>query len=1297
MRKFSFLFLLLPALLHAQAMKVGGGALSSAVTPPAISVSVNPSLATVTVSTTQKFTVTLLNDTNNSGVFWTLEGPACLGLTCGSISNSTSINGGSTSYTAPSVVPSNPTVFLIAASVSDPTKFVTSTITVFQSSGGGGGGGSTPAPMVLNNRTTLVTPSGIYTGGPSTFNFTPLQGTLLDVMVFIPVSGASVSTITDTNGDLFVKGSCDGDIGITSLPNSGHIAVFNAFNAKIGTSSITVNWSSGGPAVNSIALIVRDISNNSNVNQATVVCGGSSVATSTPSGPGVVAGAGSLVLSGIELVGGTNVFSGVIPPPFSVATSIPGYTFAGSTDLAAQTGATYSPNWQLTSPSAWTGLSESFSSGSGGGGGGTPTGISVAISPTTASLGTGGTQTFTATVSNDSSNSGVTYSLSGAGCSGATCGTLTTGSVASLAHTMTTCGATAATSMTCTLGATSSGNLLVLQSGGAQTNVITKVVDNKTNTWVQGPSPTTNGCTNTSDNDRVQEWHAVGATPGVTALTLTVSPTGGSLFGFQELHMYDIAGADPASPFIKSDCQNNGTSNTTFAAPSETATIGGGFLVSGIQSSSGVSGVASPFTYDDDHVAHYFNPSPGTFTPTFSTGSAGTWTAFTSAFKPSSISTGTVLYTAPGSVPSPNTVTLTATSVKDPTKTATAIITIGGSPVIGVSVSPLNPTVQAGSGTISFVATVTNDAAGVNWTLLQNGGSCSGGCGSISATTSASGTPITYTPPSSVSSNQSFSLKACSITAPTTCTTATILVTPIAGPPTCGAPCPAFPGATGPGALATGGRGGVVYNITSLGDNTNPSCHALGDDTVTCTLRDCLQASGARNCVWRVAGAITNNSRLAITNANITIYGQSTPGGPITLHSADKGNCPSNNCGTFWVETGNVIARYITYDGNATGLTPGPDSGTVGYEIGNGNAQTVILDQMTARWWGNKVWVINSNDSGTTKNITVSNTLSYEPNIGHPVVLLLDTSCSISSGCNKAGSVNQVYHHNMAINWNHRWPMTNVGSVKWINNIGYNWGRERSPGDTSDFAGLLAAGTFDLIGNKLVDGPANNTVDHPYLFMASACGPKALDGCPDNLPGPPSIYMLNNIGRICQGNVINSCQKRTQTSPTHTVNSVDQVNQTYQGWEGGEEQRGAAIVDPVPNGWFRSTPQTADAIPVRVDPAENLDNILPQTVGNSRKVDCTGNFVNNRDSQDTRVISQYLAGGPGGPYLGGDYNGPTVSPAVASGTPCTETLHDGIPDAWRNRYHITRAYNATDPATGYTTLEEYMDGIVPTP
>ncbi len=57
--------------------------------------------------------------------------------------------------------------------------------------------------------------------------------------------------------------------------------------------------------------------------------------------------------------------------------------------------------------------------------------VSVAVAPPTSSVQVGQSQSFTATVANDSSNKGVTWSLSGTGCSGVTCGTVAPTSSAS--------------------------------------------------------------------------------------------------------------------------------------------------------------------------------------------------------------------------------------------------------------------------------------------------------------------------------------------------------------------------------------------------------------------------------------------------------------------------------------------------------------------------------------------------------------------------------------------------------------------------------------------------------------------------------------------------------------------------------------------------------------------------------------------------------------------------------------------------------------------------------------------------
>jgi hypothetical protein len=75
----------------------------------------------------------------------------------------------------------------------------------------------------------------------------------------------------------------------------------------------------------------------------------------------------------------------------------------------------------------------------------------------------------------------------------------------------------------------------------------------------------------------------------------------------------------------------------------------------------------------------------------------------------------------------------------------------------------------------------------------------------------------------------------------------------------------AFPGAEGFAAAATGGRGGIVCEVTNL------------DDSGPGSLRDCIDRTEPRTVVFRTGGTITLKSGLYIANPYITIAGQTAP------------------------------------------------------------------------------------------------------------------------------------------------------------------------------------------------------------------------------------------------------------------------------------------------------------------------------------------------------------------------------------------------------------------------------------
>lgn len=886
------------------------------------------------------------------------------------------------------------------------------------------------------------------------------------------------------------------------------------------------------------------------------------------------------------------------------------------------------------------------------------------------------------------------------------------------------------------------GRLLVVPITGGAGTVISSVVDNL------GQVYASSGCPITMAGGYADIYYLASALPGVTSITINQSSHPAANI---DIAVIDADGGS-SSPLDGTPgvCNagtgiNNGGTNSSvssFVGPTVCASTGGGLIVGVIVVFDQATGVSAPFTFSllprSDGVATYRNPAAGIFTPTWTMtaggGVASTIAAFRSGTQPATVSVsaspqtanvqvnatqkftalvnndnanagvtwtlagagcsgatcGTITaatgsgvpatYTAPGSVPSPASVSVTATSVTDGTKTATTTVTVGAVPVLGVAVAPLNASTTAGGSAIPFTATVSNDSLnrGVTWTVT--GGNCTGGaCGTVAPTSSASGAAVLYTPPATVSSTLTVSVAATSVSDTSKSAAAAVIVSPKVGPFSCTLPnCPAFPGAQGGGAAAVGGRGtfggsgfgGVVYNITTLSDTSNAGCSPFNSDSVTCSMRDCLTANVPRYCIPRVAGLSTPNSQIFIGSPYVTWEGHAAPGefilgGP---------NLPQTEAG-IRISTHDTIFRYITYSPDSPSIASGPSTGTNAYYIANTQDFNNIVDHCTSRWAGNKEAAIFAGFTGEfNSDFSMQWCALYEPHQGHPVGPSISEQGILS---NTQNSHNVDFHHNILVNFSHRLPEYNHSPARWTNNWTHNWG----------FYALAALGATqtDVIGNRWSCANLNASGAQPYPIHSS-------DGSiPGSLPGTPSFYVAGNIG----------CG--------HTTPNTDQYGDLTRQitGENGDE------LGTFPSTWKRGTPLAAsNSFPITVDPAANLDSTLLPTVGNSAHLDCTGNLVSHRDPQDTRIINQLKAGAnggfwPNGTTCAGNNCGSlptpqpnwTDTPVVNGFTKCTESMHDGIPDAWKTKYGLSLSdpilYKRIDKSTGLTAIEDYYGGLVP--
>jgi hypothetical protein len=460
---------------------------------------------------------------------------------------------------------------------------------------------------------------------------------------------------------------------------------------------------------------------------------------------------------------------------------------------------------------------------------------------------------------------------------------------------------------------------------------------------------------------------------------------------------------------------------------------------------------------------------------------------------------------------------------------------------------------------------------------------------------------------------------------------------------------PAFPGAEGHGRYTTGGRGGAVYYVTNLDDNTSAG-----------SLRYAVTRSGARTILFKVSGTIQLNSELKIANGNLTIAGQSAPGDGICIAGYPVS-----------VNADNVIIRYLRFRmGDAKDVNAdGADA------LGGRFRDNIMIDHCSVSWSTDECCSFYNNSNFTLQWCLISESLRLS---GH------------SKGAHGYGGIwggmKASFHHNLMAHHGSRVPRLGPGAnttptnelVDVRNNVYYNYDGEGCYG--------AEALHVNIVNNYYKPGPANrqsaNSVKRGRIIAIDKQTAESGNSFPNILDVWGTFYI--------NGNVVDGHANATNDNWTYGV--YNQINAKY-----------GTITQPTKDALRLSAPLATDVITTHTA-AKAYDQVLLYT-GCSLHRDA----IDERIIEETRTNTatyKGLSASNASPYprpgiidsqndlkptnAGADWS---PFPALNQTTPPADANSDGIPDGWlESNYPGKTATNTNDE--GYTYLEVYLNSLV---
>ena len=464
----------------------------------------------------------------------------------------------------------------------------------------------------------------------------------------------------------------------------------------------------------------------------------------------------------------------------------------------------------------------------------------------------------------------------------------------------------------------------------------------------------------------------------------------------------------------------------------------------------------------------------------------------------------------------------------------------------------------------------------------------------------------------------------------------------------------AFPTAEGYGKWASGGRGGVVVEVTNLEDDPqNPPEGSLrwafkqGTETKYDPLLGSYKVYVPITIVFRVSGIIDlNGNELKVQRRGVTIAGQTAPGDGICI----KGE--SFNMGG----SQNVIVRHLRF---RTGAYTSDSTEVNAASVILENGGNFIFDHCSMSWSSEELCDFADDDDLTVQWCIFSEGLYASVN---------------GKGARGYGAViagaTATYHHNLMAHTVARAPRFGVTSpedphvlVDYVNNVNYNFGKATACYGGENEMGPNGTERINFVNNYYKHGPAYPGNKSAYFVRAS--------------------YEIGAQGYAftkwhLSGNYIDGSANQALNDDNYLgLNIEEYTNQI------------TCTVDDL-----KSDHHTV-AYPVNTESAHDAFNSIMQNVG-----------AFPRDTVDQRIIQETISGTASnhGSFNNYAVSGIIDSPSDAGGWPeyktyntITDEDHDGMDDAWET----ANGLNPSDPEdrnritkSGYTALEVYLNGLV---